>query len=63
MCLLKIAEPVCRRIFEQTKYRIAIVLASELTVLSWLNVSSVIEANAIFTQQTDFGKTIDHYLS
>ena len=42
MCLLKIAEPVCERIFEETKHRIAVVLASELTVLSYLNVSSVI---------------------
>ena len=44
MCLLKIAEPVCERIFEQTKHRIVIVLASEFTVhvLSYLNVSSVI---------------------
>ena len=42
MCLLKIDEPVCGRIFEQTKHRIAIVLASELTVLSYLNVSSAI---------------------
>ena len=37
MCLLKIAEPVCEHIFKQTKHRIA-----ELTVLSYLNVSSVI---------------------
>ena len=36
------AEPVCERIFEQTKHWIVIVLASELTVLSYLNVSSVI---------------------
>ena len=42
MCLLEIAESVCERFFEQTKHRIAIVLASELTVLSYLNVSSVI---------------------
>ena len=42
MCLLKIDEPVCGLIFEQTKHRIAIVLASELTVLSYLNVSSAI---------------------
>ena len=42
MCLLKIAKPVCERILEQTKHRIAIVLASELTLLSYLNVSSVI---------------------
>ena len=33
MCLLKIAESVCKRIFEQTKHQIVIVLASELTVL------------------------------
>ena len=39
MCLLKIAEPVCERIFERTKHQIVIVLASELTVLSYLNVS------------------------
>ena len=42
MCLLKIAEPVCERIFEQTKHQIAIILASELTEFSYLNVSSVI---------------------
>ena len=42
MCLLKTAEPVCECIFEQTKHWIVIVLASELTVLSYLNVSSVI---------------------
>ena len=42
MCLLKITEPVCERIFEQTKHRMAIVLASELTVLNYLNISSVI---------------------
>ena len=42
MCLLKIAEPVCERIFDQTKHRIVIVLSSELTVLSYLNVSSLI---------------------
>ena len=42
MCLLKIAEPVCEHIFEQTKYRIVIVFASELILLSCLNVSSVI---------------------
>ena len=42
MCLLKIAEPVPEHIFEQTKHRIVIVLASELTVSSYLNVSSVI---------------------
>ena len=48
MCLLKIAEPVCERIFEQTKHPIVIVLSLELTVLSYLNVSSVIpQANAI----------------
>ena len=35
-------EPVCERIFEQTKHWIVVVLASELTVLSYLNVSSVI---------------------
>ena len=42
MCLLKIAEPVSEHIFEQTKHQIVIVLASELTVSSYLNVSSVI---------------------
>ena len=42
MCLLKIAEPVCEDTFEQTKHGIVIVLAYELTVLSYLNVSSVI---------------------
>ena len=42
MCLLKIAEHVCESIFERTKHRIMIVLASELTLLSYLNVSSVI---------------------
>ena len=42
MYLLKIAESVCERIFEQTKHQIVVVLASELTVLSYLNVSSVI---------------------
>ena len=42
MCLLKIAEPVCKCIFEQTKHRIVIVLASELNVLSYLIVSSLI---------------------
>ena len=40
MCQLKIAEP--EHIFEQTKHRIVIVLASELTVSSYLNVSSAI---------------------
>ena len=39
---MKITQPVCERIFEQTKHRIVIVLASELTVLSYLNVSNVI---------------------
>ena len=39
---MKIAEPVCELIFEQTKHRIAIVLVSDLTVLSYLNLSSVI---------------------
>ena len=49
MCLLKIAEPVCERFFEQTKHAIVVVLAPELTVLSYLNVSSVISrGNAIF---------------
>ena len=42
MCLLKIAEPVCEHIFEQSKHQIVIVMASELTVLSYLNVFSVI---------------------
>ena len=63
MCLLKIAESVCEPIFEQTKHRIVEVLASELTVLSYLNVSSVIRRKGhSFTQQIDFGKTINHYL-
>ena len=64
MCLLKIAEPVCERIFEQTKHRIAIVLAFELTVLSYLNVSSEIpqDKHHFFTQQIEFGKTVNHYL-
>ena len=39
-CLLKIPKPVCERIFEQTKHQIDV--ASELTVFSYLNVSSVI---------------------
>ena len=42
LCLLKIAEPVCEHIFERIKHRIGIVLASEYTLLSYLNVSSVI---------------------
>ena len=42
MCLLKIAEPVCERIFKWIKHQIVIVLASEYTLLSYLNVSSVI---------------------
>ena len=42
MCLLKMAESVCERIFEQTKHRLVVVLASELTAISYLNVSSVI---------------------
>ena len=64
MCLLKIAEPVCECIFELTKHRIVIVLASELIVLSYLNVSSVIPQGKshFFTQQMDFGKTVNHYL-
>ena len=39
---MKIAEPVCERIFKQTKHRIVIVLVSDLTVLSCLNLSGVI---------------------
>ena len=39
---MKIADPVCERIFEQTKHRIVTVLISYLTVLSYLNLSSVI---------------------
>ena len=35
MCLLEIAETICERIFEQTKHRIVIVLAPELTLLSF----------------------------
>ena len=42
MCPLKIAEPVRERIFQWIKHRIVIVLASEYTLLSYLNVSSVI---------------------
>ena len=42
MCLLKIAKPVCERIFEPRKHRIAIVLASKFTALIYLNDSSVI---------------------
>ena len=42
MCLLKIAEHVCECIYEQTKHRLVVVLASELTLLSYINVSSVI---------------------
>ena len=41
--MLKIAEPVRERIFERIKHQIVIVvLASEYTLLSDLNVSSVI---------------------
>ena len=39
---MKMAEPVFELIFEQTKHRIVIVLVSDLTVLSYLNLSSVI---------------------
>ena len=39
---IEITEPVCERIFEQTYHRLVVVLASELTVLSYLNVFSVI---------------------
>ena len=39
---MKIAEPVCERSFEQTKHGIVIVLVSDLTVLSYFNLSSVI---------------------
>ena len=39
---MKIAEPVHECIFERIKHQIAIVLASEYTLLSYLNVSSVI---------------------
>ena len=42
LCLLKIAEPVCERICELIKHPIVIVLASEYTLLSYWNVSSVI---------------------
>ena len=64
MCLLKITEPVCERIFEQTKHRMVKVLASELTVLIYLNVSSVIPQGKrhFLTSKMDFGKTINHYL-
>ena len=57
MCLLKNAEPVCEHIFEQTKHRIVIVLASELTVLSYLNVSSVIpQGKRHFSLRNGFGE-------
>ena len=63
MCLLKIAKPVCERIFEPRKHRIAIVLASKFNALIYLNVSSVIpQGKHHFTQQIDFGKTVNHYL-
>ena len=42
LSLLKIAWPVPERIFERIKHRIVIVLASEYTLLRYLNVSSVI---------------------
>ena len=51
------AESVCVRIFEQTKHRIVAVLASELTAISYLNVSSVIhQASVIFARQSILGK-------
>ena len=63
MCLLKIAEPVCERIFEQTKHRIVIVLASELTVLSYSNDSSVIpRGEHHFYPAMDFEETVNHNL-
>ena len=62
MCLFKIAEPFSEHIFEQTKNRIVIVLASESTVLSYLNVSSVIpRGKHHFYQKMDFWKTVNHY--
>ena len=42
MCLLDMAEHACERIFEQTKHQIVIKLASELTLLSYFNVSRMI---------------------
>ena len=50
---MKVTEPVCERIFEQTKHQIVIVLVSDLTVLSYLNLSSVIPRGKrhFFTQQ------------
>ena len=57
MCLLKIAEPVCERIFELIKHRIVIVLALEYTLLSYSNVSSVIpRGKHHFNPAIDFGK-------
>ena len=55
------AEPACKRIFERIKHRIVIVLVSEYTLLlSFLNVSSVIpRGKHHFTQQMDFGKTVN----
>ena len=38
---MKIAEPVSEHMFERIKHGIVIVLASEYTLLSYLNVSSV----------------------
>ena len=38
---MKIAESVCECIFDQTEHRIVIVLVSDLTVNSYLNLSSV----------------------
>ena len=42
LCLLKITEPIHGRIFERIKHLIVIVLSLEYTLLSYLNVSSVI---------------------
>ena len=77
MCLLKMAEPACERIFEQTKHQIVIVLASELTLLSYLNLSSVIprgifyQANRFWENRksfiaephSDFNRCYEHWIS
>ena len=63
LCLLKIAEHVSECIFEWIKYRIVIVSASEYTLLSYSNVSSVIpRGKHHFFQQIDFCKTVTTYL-
>ena len=54
--MLKIADPVRECIFERMKHCIVIVLASEYTLLSYLNVSSVIpRGRRHFTQQRQLG--------